>query len=451
MDVRAMEQAIARAATAGDAANKRIAEAGRTARVMAAMPPLPSPVDDRFRATRMFRLAVGIYFMGGFVASLVSLLVPRLKLLVGLTYTQATLVQLAFHSSYLLFAIPITALLVRMGYMRGIATGLGVMAAGCLGFVWAAGLHSYALVLAALLALAGGITFLQIAGNIVPTVVGPENRAVFRLTLLQGFNSVGTVAAPLIGASFLLGNRSLGSGAGAWLTLTIPFIGCATVLTALSLAFARNRDLLAGIPSPRPVSLATLRRVLAAPRLLGGSAAMFGYVGAEVTIGTLLTNYLVLPDIIAATPVAAARLISLYWAGAMLGRFAGAPALARWPAPRVLAAAAAMAVLLVAIAVRGHGIVAAAALIAVGLCNSIMYPTLFALSLPDEAAGAPYAAMALCMAVVGGAVIPVLTAAIADRAGLPLSLALPGLCYAGIGLFALARGRYRADRPRGMA
>jgi FHS family L-fucose permease-like MFS transporter len=399
----------------------------------------------------MFRLSIGTYFIGGFVVSLVSLLVPRLKLLMGLDYTQSALVQLAFHSSYLLFAIPITAWLVGIGYMRGMAIGIAVMAAGCLGFVFAAGLQSFAFVLVALLALAGGITFLQIAGNIVIAVVEPEERAVSRMTLLQGFNSIGTVLAPLVGASFLLSDRSIGGDTRAWLMLTVPFIASMVVLVALAIAFARNRDLLAGVAPPRRVPLAAVRRVLATPRLLGGSLAMFGYVGAEVTIGTLLTNYLVLPDIIGVTPVTAGRLVSLYWAGAMIGRFAGAFVLTRWPPPRVLAAAAAAAMVLVAMAVGAHGIVGAVALIAVGLCNSIMYPTLFALSLPDDASAAPYASMVLCMAVVGGAVVPMLTAAFADVAGLPLSLTLPGICYAGIGLFALARAGYWLKGARGMA
>lgn len=394
--------------------------------------------DPAARARRMFRLSIGTYFAGGFIVSLVSLLVPRLKLLMGLDYFQASLVQLAFHSSYLLFALPITAALVRIGYMRGMAAGLAVMALGCAGFVMAAGVASYAEVLLALLALAGGITFLQVAGNIVVAVVEPEERAISRMTLLQGFNSFGTVLAPLLGASFLLTERSTGGTERAWIVLALPFLVSTLALVGLAVAFWRARDLLAGLPAPRHVPIAGLGRVLADPRLLAGSAAMFGYVGAEVTIGTLLTNYLVQPDILHATPVAAGRLVSLYWAGAMVGRFAGAVVLTRWPPPRVLASVAAGAVLLIAVAMGSTGPLAAAALIGVGLMNAIMYPTLFALSLPDDETAAPYASMVLCMAVVGGAVVPVLTGALADAYGLTASFVLPGLCYLGIGAFALA-------------
>lgn len=412
--------------------------------------PIPA-TTERLRAVRMFNLSIGTYFMGGFVVSLVSLLVPRLKLLMGLDYTRASLVQAAFHSSYLLFALPITAWLVRIGYMRVIAVGCVVMAVGSLGFIAATALNNYPMVLIALLALAGGITFLQIAGNVVITLVEPPGRAIPRMTLLQGFNSIGTVLAPLLCASFLLSNRSAGDNTAAWLIVTLPFIVSFVVLLAMAWSYFRSRDLLVGTTPPQSVSMAGLLQVLSTPRLLAGSIAMFCYVGAEVTIGTLLTNYLVLPQIVGASPVTAGRLVSLYWAGAMVGRFGGSLALTRWPAPRVLAATALGATALVGIAAFGNGMLGAATLIAVGLCNSIMYPTLFALSLPDDQASVPYASMSLCMAVVGGAVIPMITAAFADRVGLLPSLAVPGICYVVIGMFAFSRGVIPVARAWRMA
>lgn len=390
------------------------------------------------RATRLFRLSIGTYFMGGFVVSLVSLLVPRLKLLMGLDYTQASLVQLAFHSSYLIFALPITALLVRAGYMRGIALGLAVMALGCIGFVGATRGSSYPAVLLALLVLAGGITFLQIAGNIVVAVVEPGHRAVSRMTLLQGFNSIGTVLAPLLGSSLLLADRSVGATDAARAMLALPFVGSIIVLAALAAAFAWSRTMLDDMAQPRHVPLRALARVLADRRLLAGTAAMFAYVGAEVTIGTMLATYLVRADVLGVSAVTAGRLVSLYWAGAMIGRFVGSGVLARWAPPRILAALAIGATLLTLTAAGLPGVAGAVALIAVGACNSIMYPTLFALSLPDDETAAPYASMALCMAVVGGAVVPVLTGVAADASDLPTALVLPASCYVGIAAFALA-------------
>ena len=213
------------------------------------------------------------------------------------------------------------------------------------------------------------------------------------------------------------------------------------MLAAITAAFFAARDLMRGLAEPRRIPPRALVRVLADRRLVAGSLAMFAYVGAEVTIGTLLTNYLVQPEILGATPVAAGRLVSLYWAGAMVGRFAGSALLVRWPPPFLLAGVAVAATGLTLAATITTGVPGAVALIAVGLCNAIMYPTLFALSLPDEPAVAPYASMVLCMAVVGGAVIPVLTGMLADAATLAASLTLPAACYVVIAAFALARGR----------
>ncbi len=382
--------------------------------------------------SRLFRRSIGIFFMGGFVTALVGLLVPRLTLIDRLDYGRAALVQFAFHSSYLLFALPITALLVRTGYMRAIAVGLGVMTLACIALGGAAWIGSFALLLLALLCLSTGITFLQIAANVVQPLVAAEGRGAARLTLLQGFNAIGTVLAPLLAAGILL--RIGASGRG---LLALPFLACAGVLAWLCLVFWRARDLLAAHPAPRRLPLAQLGRVLREPRLAWGSLAMFGYVGAEVTIGSLLANYLALPAILAADPASAGRMVGLYWGGAMLGRFAGAFGLARVAPARLLAGMAIAATLLVGVASQLHGAAGATALIAVGLCNAIMYPTIFALALPEDRGLAPYAAMILCMAVVGGAVIPLATGMLADRIGLPSALALPLLCYVGIAAFAL--------------
>ncbi|MGN8001344.1 MFS transporter [Sphingomonas sp. 22176] len=391
---------------------------------------LPSSASDM--VARLFRRSIGIFFMGGFVTALVGLLVPRLTLIDRLDYTRAVLVQFAFHSSYLLFAVPITALLVRTGYMRAIAAGLGVMTIACVALGAAAWIGSYPLLLLAVLSLSTGITFLQIAANVVQPLVATEGGGPARLTLLQGFNSVGTVLAPLIGAGFLLQLGAMGR-----VPLALPFLACALVLGWLCLVFWRARDLLASHPAPARLPLAALGRVLRARRLAWGSMAMFGYVGAEVTIGSLLANYLALPTILAIDPASAGRLVSLYWGGAMLGRFAGALGLARIAPARLLAGMALAAVLLVGVASGAHGVIGAAALVAVGLCNAIMYPTIFALALPEERGLAAYASMILCMAVVGGAVVPLATGALADRVGLAAALGLPLLCYLGIACFAL--------------
>jgi FHS family L-fucose permease-like MFS transporter len=392
-------------------------------------------LDDR-SATSLFRLCVGIYFIGGFTNSLVGLLVPRLRLLMGLNHTHALMVQLAFHSSYLLFAVPITAALVRVGYMRGIAAGLALMAASGLALAVATSSLHFAAVLLALLVLAAGITFLQIGGNIVVPVVEPAATAVPRMTMLQGFNSLGTVLAPLVGARFLL--QSPGASIdGVWAAL--PFVATALATAALAIAFTARRNLLRSIPPPIRASGVRLSHILSNRRLLAGSAAIFCYVGAEVTIGTLLVEYLTLPTALALSPVRAGQLVSIYWAGAMVGRFAGARLLVGRSAARLLLGCSISATLLVIVSVTTTSLIGAIALLAVGLCNATMYPVIFALSLPDDRSTAPYASMVLCMVVVGGAIIPLATGMAADAFGLVRSLLLPAACYVAIGVFAWLR------------
>jgi FHS family L-fucose permease-like MFS transporter len=402
-------------------------------------PAAPDPV-----ARTLFRLSIGIFFLGGFLTVLVSMIVPRLTLTLSLDYAQALLVQFAFHLSYLLFAVPITRAIVRLGYMRSIVAGLTVMLAGCLALTAAASAGSFAGVLLALLTLSSGITFLQIAANTVVTVIGPSRQAAARLTLLQGFNSLGTVIAPLIGAQAMLRSAAI-AGQPALGAITLPFLIGAAGLGALALAYARRRDLLAGVAGDA-VALppGRLTSVLADRRLLGGVTAIFAYVGAEVTIGTLLANYLMLPTTLGASPLHAGRLVTLYWGGAMVGRFAGAALLRRFRSPVLLMVAAGGATLLSLIGAGAAGPVGAAALIAVGLCNAIMYPTIYALALPADPARAPIGSMLLCMAVVGGALVPMLTGIAADRIGLAPALALPALCYAAIVAFALS---CRRDAP----
>lgn len=381
-------------------------------------------------SARLFNLSIGIFFIGGFLTAIVSLLVPRFRLLLHFGYAEALLVQLASHMSYLLFAVPITVGIVRIGYMRAIATGLGVMALGCIAIAAADSARSFAVLLAALLLLALGITFLQIAANTVVTVTGAARTSAARLTLLQGFNSLGTVLGPLVAAPLLLVDRPI-------VTAGVPFLLSALFLGGLAAAFVVWRDMLGRTnATARPDFRRQLARLRRDRRVIAGTAAMFAYVGAEVTIGALLTNYLMRGEIIAADAVTAGRMVSLYWGGAMLGRFAGSALLGRIDPAVMLAVAATGAGLLTLAATGATGATGAAALLLVGVFNSIMYPTIYALALPTDPEAAPVGSMLLCMAVVGGAVLPLATGLVADRAGLAPSLVIPALCYAGIALFA---------------
>lgn len=385
--------------------------------------------------TQLFMMLTGVFFVGGFLTSIVSLVVPRLKLLFGLDYTQALLVQLAFHASYLLFAVPVTIAVVGVGYMRAIAAGLTIMLAGCVAFTLADSARDYALVLAALLLLSAGITVLQIAANTVVTIVSAAAGAAARLTLLQGFNSLGTVFGPLLAAPLLLGQQARSAPA---VDSMLPFELSAAALALLALMFFGNRTLLAqrAVVGVNRRILDRLPAVWDDRRLRFGTAAMFAYVGAEVTIGTLLTNFLMQPGVLGIAAAQAGRLVSLYWGGAMLGRFAGAALLRRLSATALLSTCTVGAICLTVAAMLAGGIAAAVALLGVGLFNSIMYPTIFALALPIDAETAPLGSMLLCMAVVGGAVVPFATGIAADAFGLNTALALPALCYAGILAFA---------------
>ncbi|WP_420139689.1 MFS transporter [Sphingomonas sp.] len=387
-------------------------------------------------AARLFRLSIGVFFVGGFLSSLISLFVPRMTLVYGLDYARALLVQLAFHLSYLLFALPIGMTIIRIGYMRSAVVGLTIMTLSCGLFLWSHGLHSYALLLFSLLSLSAGITFLQIAANTVVAVVGGAGGAASRLNLLQAFNSVGTVAAPLVGAAFILKSPTAARHA-ALMDIAPPFLFAICVLATLALAFLLHRNLLAPVGSAQPAGVRMdWTTLLADRRLVAGALAIFAYTGAEVAIGALLVNYLVQPQIFGIGSVAAARLVSLYWAGAMIGRLCGAFAMRRLSPAIMLMGAAVGAALLTLLAATVQGIGAGLALLAVGLCNSIMYPTIYVLALPADPRLATPGATLLCMAVVGGAIVPLLTGMLADQLGLAASLALPAGCYLGVAAFA---------------
>jgi MFS transporter, FHS family, L-fucose permease len=376
---------------------------------------------------RLFALMLGVFLGGGLLNSVEALLVPRLRLEWSLDYAQALLVQLAYYASYLVFAVPATLLAERAGAMRAIAAGLAVMAAGCLAFVLAFAAHLFPAMLAALLAVSAGVTVLQIACNGVMATHGDRDRAAARFTLLQGFNSLGTVLGPLAAAWFLLGG-------GGGVSPLLPFIAFAAGFALLALAFAGHRDLLGrSVAAPRH---GRVWRLLGERRVLAGAAAIFAYVGAEVTLGTLCVNYLMLPDRGALAPVAAGQRASLYWLGAMVGRFAGAWVLRTFSPVALLAAASLLAMALTGLAIFPTGSLGAAALLGVGLANSIMFPTIFGLAMPTRAEDVPAASMLMCMAVVGGALVPVLTGLVADRLTLSASLVVPLLCYGAILLFA---------------
>ena len=395
-------------------------------------------------------LVVSLFFIWGGATSLNDVLVPKLKGLFQLNYAQAMLIQFAFFTAYFVVSVPAGALVSRLGYGRGMAAGLATMAAGCAIFFPAARTATYGLFLGALFVLAAGITILQVAANPLIDRLGPARTASSRLTLAQAFNSLGTTIMPFIGARLILGSAGKGSAPPADLAgrareaavIGHAYLGLAAVLALLAFVFWTVRARLgqAGRGAAFKGSLSLLKR----PRLGLGVMAIFLYVGAEVTIGSMLVNFLMQPTTLGLDQQTAGERLSLYWGGAMVGRFIGAGVLRMAPPGKVLAAAATGAAALALIASSIHGPAAGWALIAVGLMNSIMFPTIFSLALEGLGSRTPQGSGLLCMAIVGGAIVPVIGGMIADATSLAVALMAPVVCYAAIAAFG-----WSARRPAG--
>lgn len=384
---------------------------------------------------------VALFFIWGGITSLNDVLIPKLKDLFRLSYAQAMLIQLAFFTAYAIVSVPAGSLVARLGYGRGIVAGLAVMSVGCLAFVPAASTATYALFLGALFILAGGITILQVAANPLMANLGTTETASSRLTLAQAFNSLGTTLMPYLGAQLILGSIAKVDSSTLSGTALVEFqareaavvghgyLGIAIVLLALAGLFWLWRDRLAGAEASGSLagSWALLRR---RPRLAFGVAAIFLYVGAEVTIGSFLANYLMLPSTLGLDARSAGEHISLYWGGAMVGRFVGAGLLRGLAPGRLLATVAIGAAVLAALSAASHGPLAAWSLIAIGLMNAIMFPTIFALAVEQMGADTPRASGLLCMAIVGGAIVPFVAGVVADASSISAALAVPAACYA---------------------
>lgn len=418
----------------------------------------------------------------GVVAVLHEPLVYKLREMFSLSFTDAMLTQSAFFIAYLFFAIPSGSVVARFGYVRSITFGLTIMAAGCLLFARAAAMGTYGGFLVALFTAATGIVLLQVTASPFVAVLRLRRSVSSRLSLAQAFNSLGRVIGPLIAAFFFLQGsnavleeaveavdaRAPAALAPGKLLPPEPFVVIAVILLLLAAVFwVRRRQ---QSPQIVGVSKALSWRLLRQPRSMLGVLSIFLYVGAEVSIGSGLTNYLMQRSVLAsqagvfgaaisgmldntslrnvelAAPQIAGAMVSIYWGLAMLGRFVGSAVLARVPAGRVLCAHAVAAAGLAVVASQTNGAIAVIAVLSIGLANSIMFPAIFALALEGLGEDIPRASALLCLAIVGGAVIPLLYGAVADRYGLSLALLVPALCYIAIAGY----GRLTtAGAPRG--
>ena len=388
-----------------------------------------------------------LFFMWGFITCLNDILVPHLRNVFSLNYAQSMLIQLCFFGAYFIVSLPAGALVKRISYKWGIVVGLVIAAIGCALFIPAASYRVYALFLGALFVLATGITILQVAANPYVTVLGAPDTAASRLTLTQAFNSLGTTLAPTFGAFLILSTATVAvenaspdqlnalhlAEADAvkfpYLILAVTLIVLAAVFAALKLPHVEDEETVQPIRDGRSA--------WQHPHLILGAVGLFLYVGAEVSVGSFLVNFLSQRDIANLSQADTAHYVSYFWGGAMIGRFIGSVAMRYVDDGKALAFNALIAAVLLLTTVLATGHIAMWTVLAVGLFNSIMFPTIFSLALHGLGRHTSQGSGILCLAIVGGAILPVIQGFLADSIGIHLAFLMPILCYAYIAYYGL--------------
>lgn len=405
------------------------------------------PSGGHINAPQLQMFVMALFFIFGGITSLNDVIIPKFKELFTLNYTQAMLVQFCFFTAYAVIGIPGAMLVKRIGYMRGAVAGLMTMMAGCLLFIPASQNASYPLFLFALFVLASGVVVVQVVSNPLISLLGPAKTAHSRLTFAQAFNSLGTTVFPYFGSLLILGSLATVSASelsGAELdayrtaetgAIVRGYFGLALALAVVALAVWYFRNRLKEDGHEESSGFAGLD-LLKRPRFGFGALCIFLYVGAEVAIGSLIVNYLMQSQVMGLGEQAAGKLIGMYWGGAMVGRFIGSAVLRVVSPGKVLAFNAVGAIALIAVSTVTSGTLSGYSLLAIGLMNSIMFPTIFTLACEGLGKRAADGSGIINVAIFGGAVVPLLTGVIADVAGsLAMALAIPALCYAIIAAF----------------
>ena len=384
-----------------------------------------------------------LFFAFGGITSLNDVIIPKLKALFTLTYGEVMLVQSAFFAAYFIISIPAAALVRRVGYMRSAVVGLLTMTVGCLLFIPASSHGLFALFLVALFVLASGITTVQVVANPLISMLGAPRKASSRLTFAQAFNSLGTTIFPYVGSILILGSLATvdpASLSGAALdefrmaetqVVVHTYIGLAIALVVLAAVVWLQRKSLVETPAP-PTPILRAFNLLTRPRFAFGTLCIFLYVGGEVAIGSVIVSYLMQPTVLGIASDAAGKHVSFYWGGAMVGRFIGAWLLRLFAPGKVLACAASAVLILLTISANSVGLVSGWSLLAIGLFNSIMFPTIFTLASEGLGTRAAEGSGVICVAIVGGAIVPLVTGNAADLWGLKYALVVPAACYATI-------------------
>ncbi|MBL7736518.1 MAG: sugar MFS transporter [Chitinophagaceae bacterium] len=388
-----------------------------------------------------------LYFMMGFITCLNDTLVPFFRKGFDLNYTSSSLVQFYFFLTYGLMSIPAGKIVQRIGYQKGMVWGFCIAAAGALLFYPASVFHQYAVFLGALFVLAIGIVLLQVAANPYVTVLGPARTASSRLTLIQGVGSVGTTVAPLFGAAFIL--SELEGATASSDAVKYPYLGIALLLAVIAIALSVLKlpviktTASAGNNADQPA----VKSVFSFRNLNFGIGGIFCYVGAEVAIGTFLTNYIA--DVLAVSEKDANHYVAYYWGGMLVGRLAGAFLLRMARPQTVLAACGAIAAALILVSIFSDGYLAVWTMIAVGLCNSVMFAIIFSLSVNGLGQHTTVASGLLSTAIVGGAVVSFLQGVIKDHSSWAMAFIIPVVCYCYIVFYGLNgyRPGNRIDQP----
>ena len=369
-----------------------------------------------------------LFFMWGFITCLNDILIPHLKAIFSLSYAQSMLVQFCFFGAYFIVSLPAGWFVKKMGYQNGIVVGLVIAAVGCLLFYPAASMLSYPVFLSALFVLASGITILQVSANPYVTLLGAKETASSRLTMKQAFNSFGTTIAPYFGALFILNEVTDSMSATSAESVQLPYLGLMSALLVLAAIFAFLK-----LPHIESAEVIEGEKIAGSAwhyrHLVLGALGIFVYVGAEVSIGSFLVLFLGEAHIAGLEETQAAKYLTYYWGGAMLGRFIGAAVMQKVDAGKTLAFNAVCSVILIAITLLSSGSIAMWAILLVGLFNSIMFPTIFSLALSGLGKHTSQGSGILCLAIVGGAILPLLQGFLADSTSVQFAFILPLICY----------------------
>lgn len=410
------------------------------------------PLDD----SAAFRTVLALFFIWGFLTCLNDILVPHLRAVFALSYTRAVLVPVSFFATCFVFAPACSYVIARLGYRHAMTAGLLTMGAGALLFLPAAQAVRFSWFLLALAVLGAGITLLQAAAGPYVSFLGPPETAPSRFSLALGFNSLGTMIAPLFGSWFILRTQTdispasvpaLAARLQAIHAVRAPYLFLGCMLVLLAIAVSRS-----GLPPMRtapapPSSVPLVAGVFRHRPLVFGALTAFLYAGAEVGIGSFLVNYLSSPEILGISRHTAALLAAFYWGGAVAGRFFGWNILRRWRVETVLAFVASAAASLVSVSVLSHGPLAAAALLAVGLCNALIVPIVVMLAISGLGPLTARASSVMVSANIGAGLVPLGLGVLADHIGLHHALAPTILCYGGAVFYALYGSRGHLLQP----